>query len=155
MGREGTYVAEHQGQRTLQTAELQIFGVLRQPRHDRRRDKAAEGGANLIHLVSLLVKQRHDACEEHKTGREARGDGIKQHAVAGEREPTRPRHGPGGYGPQQRAPNDRHDGHCDDQGQCEHRACQRFCPGRPVGPKQRYAAKNLLDQLRMRLDARR
>ena len=106
-GRERTDVAEHQRQVALLPAELQVFRMLGQTRHNGGRHIPAERRADLTHLLALLAIKLADARQEDEARREARDHGVEQDAVLGERAPADVSHGMGGGKAQKRRPVDR------------------------------------------------
>ncbi len=72
-----------------------------------------------------------------------------------ERQPTAAGHGRDGQGAENGAPQRRQQRRRDDERQRQQSHRRRLGPGRPVGTQQGVAVEDLLDQLRLRLDARR
>ena len=153
-GRKRSDVAEQQRQFTLQAAELERSGHFRQARDHRRRDKPAKGGTDLALLMALHRIERRHSGKIDRSGGKRRIGRLDQHSVTRKREPAhcddRGEHGRIGERRQVR-PQD--PGRHHERG-TDHRRRHPLRARRPIRPPERLAAQELLDDLRMGLNAR-
>ena len=152
--RERADVAEEQRQLTLQAAELEGARHFRKPRHHRGRDKPAKGGTDRALLMAFHRVERRDAGKIDRCGGKRRIGRLDQQSVTRKREPAhrddRAKHG-GVYERGEVRPQDPCRRH-------EHRADQRrrhpLRARSPIRPRERLAAQELFDDLRMGFNAR-
>ena len=153
-GGERSDVAEEQGQLSLQAAKLEGARHFREARDHRGRDKSAKGRPDLPLLMTLDRVERRDPGKIDRGGGKCWISRLDEQSVTGKREPAdRDDRANDGREHQRREVGGQDPGRRHERRAHERRRHPLRARG-PVRPRERLAAQELLNDLRMGFNAR-